>query len=936
MNKKKNIRLVEVETSTVHACINRRLFQQDLILLRFSCIIELGSFNLKKKRVAQAICFVTLILILVTPSIHISYEEKALDEKMANDQEVKLSEDFVEPVIRHVYAMDRDFDNVQDRLESVVLQTLQENESGVLPVVVTLYEPVSSQDLEQFRSLGGDISHVYNYVTYGFAGVIPASNVSSFANLEGEKLCMIELDMPIRYHLDVSTPIMRVRPTVWDTYGYLGSHNNSIAILDTGIDDSHPDLEPYQNLNFSSKIVGWYDATSDNALTPEDYAEHGTHVAGIAAGTGAANGLQGSGVIQTTFTYLFPDQGYGYMDHIDVMNPGVIQLSLQWGGPNVAMLRLYDPGGTIVRQVIGGSPPLTAEYSTVGSSYPTGRYGVLVANYIGSSGWPFSCFESYPYQGRNDGYNLFSGVAPSSKLVGVKVFDHTGSGTLGTLVGGMDWVAENRKAYHIVVASMSIGLAYGATDTTLDQKADTMVLNGIVTTVSAGNDYPDYTIASPGTAAYVITVAATNDQNGITSYSSNGDQANNEYGLIKPDVAAPGGTFDPAYGNLIVSADSNDLDAEYSGFPDQNPDDYQQMGGTSMSAPHVAGLSALVVQALGSWNWTLEEALKVKMLTSMTAFETQGGEGSNVPPLNRGGKDDVEGYGRISADAAIEAATMNYTVGDEVNETFGSSPSDKKVWARQVYLTTGAEYTFNLTVPADADYDLYIYNGTPDSYGQPVIVTKSVNVSSGVEEIIQFTPNASGTYYILARWVSGEGTFTLSSTTSTLRDVAVTDVTPSKTSVYVGDTVNITVAVQNYGGVAQSFNVTVYRNDTVINTKNVSDLAVGASEVLNFSWDTSGEQPCSNYTIKAEASVVPDEANTANNVYVDGTVKIKMQGDINGDGIVDVFDLSIVGTAYGSFEGMPAYDPEADINKDGLVDARDLAVVTINYGNTCP
>lgn len=876
-----------------------------------------------------------LILILVTPAIRISYEEKASSEKTTNDQEAKRSDDFVEPVIRHVYTMDRDFDNVQDRLESLVLQTLPENESAVLPVVVTLCDSVSSQDLERFRSLGGTIKYVYNYVTYGFAGVIPASNVSFFVNLEGERLSMIELDMPIQYHLDVSSPIIRVRPTVWDTYGYMGSPNNSIAILDTGIDDSHPDLGPYQNLNFSNKIVGWYDATSDNTLTPEDYAEHGTHVAGIAAGTGAANSLQGSGVIQTTFTYLLPNQGYGYMDHIDVMNPGVIQLSLEWGGPNVVMLRLYDPGENIVKQVIGGSPPLTVEYSTVGSSYPTGRYGVLVANYIGTSGWPFSCIESYPYQGRNDGHNLFSGVAPGSKLVGVKVFDHTGSATLGTLVDGMDWIIEYRKTYHIVVASMSIGLAHGATDTTLDQKADTMVLNGIVTTVSAGNDYPYYTIASPGTSAYAITVAATNDQNGITAYSSNGDQANNEYGLIKPDVAAPGGTFDPAYGNLIVSADSNDVDAEYSGFPDQNADDYQQMGGTSMSAPHVAGLAALVVQALGSWNWTLEEALKVKMLTSMTASETQSGEGSNVPALDRGGKDDVEGYGRISADAAIEAATMNYTVGDEVNDTFGAGPSDKKVWARLVHLTTGAEYTFSLDVPANADYDLYVYNGTPDNYGQPVIVAKSVNASLGTDEIIQFTPSVASTYYILAKQVDGEGTFTLSSTTSTLHDVAVTDVTPSKTAVYVGETVNITVTAQNYGGVAESFSVTLYRNSTAVDTKNVNDLAAGTSEILTFSWDTSGEQACSNYTVNAEASVVPGEANTANNVYVDGTVKIKMQGDINGDGIINVFDLSIAGKAYGNFEGMPDYNPEADFNQDGLVDARDLAVVTVNYGNSC-
>ena len=890
---------------------------------------------MENKRVFYSVFVVFLILLpslFVIPSF--SYATAVHDVGDVSVEDGSF-EDFVRPIIYRDNRIDEDLNGIQDGLEDLISHRL-EDEGATVPVVVTMFEPVTNQQLNYFAQLGGRISYVYRYVTYGFAGTIPVANVSSFADAMKQDLVVVEYDSPLRYHLDVSTPITRARPTVWDTYGYMGSPNQSIAILDTGIDDSHPDLAPYQDLNFSSKIVGWYDATSDNALTPEDHGEHGTHVAGIAAGTGAANSLQGSAEIQTTFTYFLPDQGYGYIDYIDVMNPGVIQLSLQWSGANAVLLRLYNPGETKVKEIIGGTPPLTIEYSTIGSSYPTGRYGVLVANYHGPSGSPFSCLETYPYQGLNDGYNLFSGVAPNSKLVSVKVFDNTGSGTLATLIEAMDWVIENRKAYHIVVASMSLSLEDGATDTTLDQKADTMVQNGIVTTVSAGNDYPYYTIGSPGTAAYVITVAATNDQNGITSYSSNGDQAKNEYGLIKPDVAAPGGTFDPAYGNLIVSADSNDVDAGYSGFPDQNTDDYQQMGGTSMSAPHVAGLAALAVQALGSWNWTLEEALKVKMMISMTAFETDKGESSNVPPLNRGAKDSKEGYGRVNTDAVVEAATMNYSVGEEANDTFGSNPSDKKAWARQVCLTTGAEYTFNLTVPVDADYDLYLYNGTSDSYGQPVILAKSVNASLGADEMIQFTPNASGTCYILAKWVGGEGTFTLSSAASTSRDVAVTDVTVSNTAVYVGETTNITVAVQNYGGVPESFNLTVYHNSTAIETKSVSDLAVGASEVLTFSWDTSGVQPCNNYTIKAEASVVPDEANTANNVYVDGTIQIKMQGDINGDGVIDVFDLSIVGTAYGSFEGMPGYDPESDINKDGLVDARDLAVVTINYGNTCP
>ena len=64
---------------------------------------------------------------------------------------------------------------------------------------------------------------------------------------------------------------------------------------------------------------------------------------------------------------------------------------------------------------------------------------------------------------------------------------------------------------------------------------------------------------------------------------------------------------------------------------------------------------------------------------------------------------------------------------------------------------------------------------------------------------------------------------------------------------------------------------------------------------------------------------------------------IKMiEGDINHDGIVDVLDLIIVCSAYGSNPNKPNWNPNADLNNDNTIDIYDLIIVASHYGQTNP
>ncbi len=866
------------------------------------------------------------------------------------------------PTLQTLVWADQDSNGIADTLDQEIASKLVRGAEGdYVNVTVALRTRPGAEDADAFASSGGYlVTSPWTHAIYGFGGQIPYNRIADFVQRDSNVL-LVEKEEACSATVAYASTQIGARPYVWQTVGLQGDPQSSIAVLDSGIDDSHPDFTPgFGDKNFTNKIVGWEDQIA-SATTPYDDNGHGSHVSGLAAGNGFFSTDASGNAVATWGANLgrITSSGTYLISGMMVNKTGTIAINVKWkntGTGKLSALRLYYGDKTLDTgywySVSSVDTPNKDTWYTLTydvSATPSGGYDMyhILMSLLAGSGSLYVTFSvSWPYTPPADGLSAWTGISPETKLVGVKVLDYSGSGTSTGLINAIDWIIANKEDYHIVLASMSLG--FSSEVVTVDAAVANLVNSGIATIVSAGNSGSGANnIYTPGSVDEAITVAATNQFDNTASYSSQGGTSRYTGKTIKPDITAPGGSF---FAVPLFSPDSNDYDAD-KGWSDAVPDDSAPMQGTSMSTPIVAGAASIIVQAMGgfaSWEYTRSQALLPKMFLLMTATETYPNlrEPASVysPSLERGGKDAHEGYGRMNLDAAVDALLKTYSIGTTVIETLGSPPSlsdisvlgQKIAWARNVQLVGGGNYTFALDVPISADFDLYLYNGTHDGYGQPVILAKSVNASAGTDEIVEFTAGTSGTYYLVVKRVSGFGVFTLLSASEAFaRDVAVIDVAPAATQVYVGDIVDITVLVQNLGTETETFNVTVFYNASVVETQDVVDLTAGAQENLTFGWNTTGVQPCNNYRIKAEASVVPGEIVTANNVFVDGLVKVKMQGDVNGDGIVDIVDLSIVAVVYGTFAHEPSYNPDADLNKDGVVDVMDISTVTIHYGDSC-
>jgi serine protease AprX len=225
-----------------------------------------------------------------------------------------------------------------------------------------------------------------------------------------------------------------------------------------------------------------------------------------------------------------------------------------------------------------------------GDSY---GHGTLVAGILaGNSGYRAS---SDPLRGK------YAGAAPDANIVSVKISDEQGNATVLDAIYGVQFAVDHKAEHNIRVINLSVESDEPQSYKTdpLDAAVEAAWFNGIVVVAAAGNrgNTPGAVGYAPGNDPYVITVGAVDDRatkgvtdDLITDWSSRGVTQD---GYAKPDIYAPGAHIvanlapDSAFTSLCPTCIVNG--------------NYIQAGGTSLSAPIVAGTVAGILEKRATW-----------------------------------------------------------------------------------------------------------------------------------------------------------------------------------------------------------------------------------------------------------------------------------------------------------------------------------------------
>ncbi len=295
----------------------------------------------------------------------------------------------------------------------------------------------------------------------------------------------------------------------------------------------------------------------------------------------------------------------------------------------------------------------TDEEHDPSESFDSGTHGTHVAGIAAGSGGG----QTDPATGLR-----YVGAAPGAWLINILACC---DGDIEDVMQGAQWAIDNKDVHNIDIVTSSLGEQQfeihfdNDGNSAWSRQMDMVVEAGIITTLSAGNEFGGATFAgcntidSPGDARLPVTVASLDKDLGLAIYSSRGYTSDLR---VKPDVAT--------IGSSIMAPDA------------ATQDGYTSKSGTSMATPLMAGIAALMIQANPDITPT-----EFKDIIAAHSIEREivllDDPGFNDCSLLETRPDNEFGYGQADPVAFVEAAgsidrSLNVTMDIETLQEVGN------------------------------------------------------------------------------------------------------------------------------------------------------------------------------------------------------------------------------------------------------------------------
>ncbi len=464
-----------------------------------------------------------------------------------------------------------------NKVESKVLSVLDSN--GTVNVIVVLKNSSSKLSVSSVESQLVPEKVKYNFQS--FKGFSAKLNSDDLQNLESDSnVEAIYYDRPIHIDLQDSVPLINANKT-WalQVNGInLTGNGQTVCILDTGVDYTHPDLG---NCTPQKLILN---GTAENITIP----------------------VQSDHPYNDSFDYTWKINKTGYpkiavhfvnlslenstlssdsTDRVIIYNSNMSEIAQyrSFNGPLNDFWAPYSDGDTIYVRLTSDS---------FGNAYgfyiDQIRNGTTNTSYNWSActkvigGWDFVNNDGDPMDDNAHGTHVagtvaangtIKGVAPGASIIAGKVMDSSGNGLESNLLAGIDFCNNISSLYNISAISMSLGssdlfLNYcDSVDALLTPAINDSITKNISVIVAAGNAGNTTAISWPACLQNAIPVGAADKSDVIASFS-------NRNWMVQ--LFAPGVSI-----NSTWLGGGHHLDS-----------------GTSMATPHVAGAFAIMNQYL--------------------------------------------------------------------------------------------------------------------------------------------------------------------------------------------------------------------------------------------------------------------------------------------------------------------------------------------------